>query len=211
MKRRSFNAATAMAALTPVVARAQAAFEEGKNYVKLEQPVATGSPGKVEVIEFFWYGCPHCNALEPMLEAWAKKLPADVVFRRVPVAFRKAPFEAHQKIYYALEALGQVEAAHRKVFYAIHNDRLPMTEAADIAAYLARQGVDGKKFLDAFNSFSVATKAGQATALSRQYKIDGVPALGVQGRYWTSASLAGSQERMLAATDYLIRLARGKS
>jgi thiol:disulfide interchange protein DsbA len=185
-------------------ALAQGAPVEGTNYIKFAQPVSPATPGKIEVLEFFWYGCPHCNAFEPALDAWQKKLPADVVFRRVPVAFRDEPFVAHQKIFYALETLGKVEAMHRKVFYAIHNDRMRLDKLPDITAFMAKNGVDAAKFGDAFNSFAVQTKTRQATVLSDAYKIDGVPAIGVHGRYYTSGSLTGSNEKMLAVADFLL-------
>jgi thiol:disulfide interchange protein DsbA len=177
--------------------------------VRLSQPLAAPADGKVEVIEFFWYGCPHCNSFEPMLEAWAKKLPADVAFRRVPVAFREEPFAAHQRIYYALEALGLVEQMHRKVFFAIHNERQRLDKPQDIAAFMAKNGVDSAKFLEAYNSFGVQTKQRQARQLADAYKIDGVPAIGVHGRWFTSGTLAGSLDRSLAVADHLIGLVRG--
>jgi thiol:disulfide interchange protein DsbA len=189
-------------------AAAQGGPVEGTHYVRLSQPVPAAGGGKVEVIEFFWYGCPHCNAFEPTLDAWAKRLPADVAFRRVPVAFRDEPFGAHQRIYYALEAMGQLEAVHRKVFYAIHNERARLDKPADIAAFMKKNGLDDAKFLDVYNSFSVQTKCRQAKQLSEAYKIDGVPAIGVQGRYYTSVGLAGSPDRALAVTDFLIQQAR---
>lgn len=214
MKRREFTAtllvATAGTAAigTSRPSDAQGAPAEGKQYVRLSQPLPAATGGKIEVVEFFWYGCPHCNEFEPMLDGWAKKLPADVQFRRVPVAFRDEPFGAHQRIFYALEAMGQVEAMHRKVFYAIHNDRARLDKPADIAAFMAKNGLDGAKFLDVFNSFSVQTKARQAKQLSESYKIDGVPALGIQGRYYTSGSLAGSNDKALAVADFLIQQIR---
>ena len=214
-KRRQFNTQllgatvglTALAGFGPSLAQGGAPTE-GKHYVRLSQPVPAAGGGKVEVVEFFWYGCPHCNDFEPMLEAWVKKLPADVVFRRVPVAFREEPFGSHQRLYYALEAMGQVEAVHRKVFYAIHVERQRLDKAPDIAAFMGKNGVDGAKFLEVFNSFAVQTKARQARQLSEAYKIDGVPALGVQGRYYTSGSLAGSLPQALSVTDHLIERAR---
>jgi thiol:disulfide interchange protein DsbA len=214
MKRRHFTAqvfaGAAALGLAPL-ARAQqrAAFVEGTHYVRLSQPLAAPADGKVEVIEFFWYGCPHCNSFEPMLEAWAKKLPADVAFRRVPVAFREEPFAAHQRIYYALEALGLVEQMHRKVFFAIHNERQRLDKPQDIAAFMAKNGVDSAKFLEAYNSFGVQTKQRQARQLADAYKIDGVPAIGVHGRWFTSGTLAGSLDRSLAVADHLIGLVRG--
>jgi thiol:disulfide interchange protein DsbA len=214
MKRRHFTAqaiaGVAALGLAPL-ARAQqqrAAFVEGTHYVRLSQPLAAPADGKVEVIEFFWYGCPHCNSFEPMLDAWAKKLPADVAFRRVPVAFREEPFAAHQRIYYALEALGLLEQMHRKVFFAIHNERQRLDKPQDIAAFMAKNGVDSARFLDAYNSFGVQTKQRQARQLGDAYKIDGVPALGINGRWFTSGTLAGSLDRSLAVADHLIGLAR---
>jgi thiol:disulfide interchange protein DsbA len=211
MDRREFSAALvgAGALVVGLPVAAQGGPVEGTHYVRLSQPLPVTAPaGKVEVVEFFWYGCPHCNAFEPMLETWVKKLPADVSFRRVPVAFRDEPFGAHQRIYYALETMGQVEAMHRKVFYAIHNDRLKLDKAADIGAFMTKNGVDGAKFVEVFNSFGVQTKARQAKQLAEAYKIDGVPALGVHGRFYTSGSLAGSPEQSLRVTDFLIERSR---
>ena len=215
MKRRDFSARLLGASLggsalaLSLPSQAQGGPIEGTHYVRLSQPLPTvAEPGKVEVIEFFWYGCPHCNAFEPSLEAWVKKLPADVVFRRVPVAFRAEPFVAHQRIFYALEAMGQVEAMHRKVFYAIHNDRQHLDKPAEIAAFMGKNGVDEKKFLEVYNSFSVASKAQQAKQLSEAYKIDGVPALGIQGRFFTSGTLAGNTDKALEVTNYLVQRAR---
>ncbi len=180
---------------------------EGKDFVRLAQPQPV-PPGKIEVIEFFWYGCPHCNAFEPALDAWSKKLPGDVVFRRVPVAFREEPFVAHQKIYYTLEALGQIDALHRKVFAAIHNERQRLDKPADIAAFVAKNGGDAAKFTEVFNSFGIQTKTQQARKLADTYKIDGVPSIGIHGRYFTSPTLAGSADRALAVADQLIQRIR---
>jgi protein dithiol oxidoreductase (disulfide-forming) len=217
MMRRQFSAkvlrlgaglALGLCAFTPGV-RAQGAPAEGKHYVRLSQPLP-GAAGQVEVIEFFWYGCPHCHTFEPALDAWSKKLPPDVVFRRVPVAFREEPFGAHQRIYYALEALGQLDAMHRKVFSAVHNDRQRLDKPAEIAAFMAKHGVDSAKFLDAYNSFGVQAKQRQARQLTEAYKVGEVPTLGIGGRYYTSGALAGSPERSLAVADYLIVQSRKK-
>jgi len=211
MHRREFSTALlgASALAIGLPAAAQGGPVEGTHYVRLGQPLPVTAPaGKVEVVEFFWYGCPHCNAFEPMLEAWTKKLPADVSFRRVPVAFRDEPFITHQRIYYALETMNQVEAMHRKVFYAIHNDRQKLDKPAEIAAFMTKNGIDGAKFVEIMNSFGVQTKARQAKQLAEAYKIDGVPALGVQGRFYTSGSLAGSPEQSLRVTDFLIERSR---
>jgi len=214
MKRRDFSLQLAVAgfgALAASAAGAQGAPVEGTHYTKLAQPVPVSTPaGKIEVIEFFSYGCPHCNALEPTLEVWAKRLPPDVVFKRVPVGFN-ALYENYQRIYYALEAMGQVEAMHRKVFNAIHQQRQRLDKEADIAAFMTANGLDGAKFVDLYKSFTVQTKAKQAQQLSQSYKIDGVPSMAVQGRYVTSGSLAGSNERALAVTDALVQNLRKPS
>ncbi len=209
MNRRDFSTTLIGLSATGIAlpALAQGGPVEGKDYVRLSQPQAV-PPGKIEVIEFFWYGCPHCNAFEPSLEAWVKKLPADVAFRRVPVAFREETFVAHQKLFYTLEAMGQLEAVHRKVFYAIHSERARLDKPADISAFVAKNGVDATKFMQLFDSFSIQTKATQARKLAEAYRIDGVPALGVHGRFYTSGTLAGTTDRALQVTDFLIQQIR---
>jgi thiol:disulfide interchange protein DsbA len=211
MNRRDFSAhlvglglgTTALSASLPALA--QGAPVEGTHYVRLGSQAPVSAPaGKIEVIEFFWYGCPHCNAFEPTLDAWQKKLPADIAFRRVPVAFREI-YAVHQQIFYALEAMGKVEAMHRRVFYAIHNDRQRLEKLDEIAALMEKNGVDKAKFIEVFNSFSVQTKAKQASRLAEAYKIDGVPAMGIHGRFFTSGTLAGSPEKALLVTDYLVQ------
>ncbi len=216
MKRREFSTcmmATAVGAVTLSAggaAQAQSQFVEGTHYVKLSQPGVVPSDGKIEVVEFFWYGCPHCHAFEPALDAWQKKLPADVAFRRVPVAFREEPFVAHQRLFYTLEAMGLVDTMHRKVFSAIFLDKLRLDKLPEILAFVTKNGVDGAKFSEVFNSFSVQTKVRQAKQLAEVYRIDGVPTLGIQARFYTSGSLAGSPERTLAVADYLIDRSRKK-
>lgn len=211
MKRREFAGGVAAwvggAALVPMAARAQAP-RAGADYVVLARPQPTSAAaGKIEVLEFFWYGCPHCNRFEPMLDAWVKKLPPDVVFRRVPVAFRDE-FVVHQRIYYALEAMGKLDELHKKVFHAIHVERQRLENVDAVADFMAKNGQDRAKFIEVYNSFSVQTKTRQAKQLADGYKIDGVPALGVGGRYWTSGALSGSLERSLVVADHLIGLAR---
>lgn len=212
MKRREFSTALAAGSLglcAAGLAQAQGAPVAGKDYVRLSQPVPLSLPAgkKVEVVEFFWYECPHCNDFEPMLDAWAAKLPADVAFQRVPVGFT-ARHQIAQKAFYALEEMGLLETLHTRVFAAIHvQGRRLLTEKA-YADFVAANGGDAAKFSEAFRSFSVNTKANRARQLAEAYKIDGVPALGIQGRFYTSASQAGGHARALAVTDYLINLAR---
>jgi thiol:disulfide interchange protein DsbA len=200
-------------ALAPA-ARAQSAPAEGVNYIRLAQPAPTTAAGKIEVIEFFWYECPHCNAFEPALEAWTKRLPDDVAFRRVPVWFREEPFSAQQRVFYALESMGLVPTLHRKVFAAIHNEHVRIRSAEDIAAFALKNGVDPMQFIAAYNSFAVQAKSQQARQTASAYKIDAVPAMGVHGRYYTNGILAnaatpgGSNDRMLPIVDVLIAKAR---
>ncbi len=211
MNRREFSINTlgaiglGMGAGLPGVALAQAPVE-GTHYVKLQQPAPTSAPaGKIEVVEFFWYGCPHCHHFEPYLAAWVAKLPPDVVFRRVPVMFRENPFGVHQKLYYALESMGLIPALHTKVFNAMHNDGLKLDKLELITDFLAKQGVDKDKFTAAYNSFGVQTKCRQAKSLMDAYKIDGVPTLGFGGQFYTSIGMAGgTPEKALAVSDALI-------
>jgi thiol:disulfide interchange protein DsbA len=210
MDRRRFTrrlAGTAAACAMPLWAHAQGAPVEGRDYARLAQPLAMPSTGKIEVVEFFGYWCPHCNAFEPSLDAWARKLPADVAFHRVPVAF-SAPQEPYAKIFFALEAMGQVDAMHRKVFSAIHVQHQRLEKESEIQAFVAANGIDGAKFIETFKSFTVASKFKQARQLADAYRIDGVPTLGIHGRYFTSPSLAGGHEQALRVTDYLIQRAR---
>ena len=210
MNRRDLTRTGVAAALLAATgARAQgAAPVEGKDFVRLPAPAPVAAPaGKVEVVEFFSYGCPHCYSFEPLLEPWVKKLPADVVFRRVPAAFN-ASWEGLAKIFYALEASEQVEAMHKRVFAAIHVQRQKLDKEADITAFVKSAGGDDAKFLDAYKSFGVATKLRQGKQLAEAYKIDGVPTLGIHGRWFTAGSLAGTHERALVVADQLIARAR---
>lgn len=210
--RRDFSVATAAVTLTTGhAAWAQtAAPVEGRDFVRLNTPVPVPGGGKIDVIEFFSYGCPHCYTFEPMLEQWIKRLPPDVAFRRIPAAFN-APFEGYAKLFYALEAIGQADALHRRVFAAIHVQRQRLDKEADLAAFVNANGGDGAKLVDAYKSFGVATKVRQAKQAFDAYKIDGVPTLGIHGRWFTSGSLTGSNDKALAVADYLIQRARKPS
>ncbi len=217
MQRREFSFSAATLAATsvgaglslPGAARAQGKTpQEGNDYLLLDRPAITeAAAGKIEVVEFFWYSCPHCNHFEPQFEEWIKKAPKDVSVRRVPVAFR-ADFEPQQRLYYVLETLGKVEELHKKVFYAIHVEKQTLNTADQVAAWAEKQGINKARFVETYNSFPVATKTRKATLLQDAYKVDGVPALGIAGRYFTSGSLAQTMERALLVTDYLVGLAR---
>ena len=183
-------------------------FQEGTDYLVLEKPASSeAAKGKIELVEFFWYSCQHCNRFEPQLEEWIKKAPKDVSVRRVPVSFRP-DFEPQQRLYFVLEGMDKVEELHKKVFYAIHVEKQTLHTPELITAWAEKQGLNKAKFTEAYNSFPVVTKARKAAQLQDAYKVDGVPALGVAGRYYTSGSLAQTMERSLTVTDHLIGLAR---
>ncbi len=206
MLRRDFSLglAASAGALQSAYAQAAPGFQEGKDYITLDKRAPTDNAGgKIEVVEFFWYNCPHCNAFEPQLEAWIKRTAKDVVVRRAPVAFRD-DFVPQQRLYYSLEAMGKVEELHTKVFYAIHVEKQNLNTQANIGAWLEKQGVDKAKFDALYSSFSVSSKSQKAAQLQNAFQVDGVPALGIAGRFYTSGSLAQTMERALAVADYLI-------
>ncbi|MEA3122446.1 MAG: hypothetical protein QOH33_2024 [Paraburkholderia sp.] len=197
-------AAAGIAQATP------AAPVAGKDYTVLASPQPVDVPaGKIEVIEFMWYGCPHCNEFEPYIEAWKSKQAADVVFKRVPVAFRD-DFIPHSKMLFALQALGLDDKLTPAVFNEIHvkKDYLLTPEAQ--AKFLATQGVDPKKYLDAYNSFSAQSDVTRAKSLLDAYKIDGVPTIIVQGKYETGPAETNSLQGTLQVLDYLVGQVRAK-
>ena len=184
MQRREFSqtalSVAALAGLTaalPLTAQAQAKPHiEGIDYLQLDKPASVeAAAGQIEVVEFFWYSCPHCNVFEPQFDAWAKRAAKDVVMRRVPVSFRP-DFEPQQRLYYVLEALGKVDALHKKVFYAIHVEKQALNTAELVAAWAEKQGLNKAKFSELYNSFPVNMKARKATQLQDAFKVDGVPA-----------------------------------
>ena len=209
MQRRDFSGALLGVAALPLLAQAQIKKpEEGIEYVTLDKRVPTDvGEGKIEVIEFFWYSCPHCNSFEPRFAQWLKAAPKDVVVRRVPVRFRD-DFEAQQRAYYVFEALGQIDALHGKLFHAIHVERQPLNTLATLSAWADKNGLPGQKFTETFNSFAVATKARRATQLQEAFKVQGVPSFGVAGRFYTDGSLATSMERAVQVVEYLLNEVR---
>jgi len=188
----------------PLIALAQGTpkFSE----LKPAQPVSVEG-NKIEVIEFFWYGCPHCHNLEPVLETWLKKLPPDAQFRRIPAVFNDR--WAHDAtIFYTFEALGVLDRLHRPFFDAIHRDHLRTDSQAAMTEWLAKNDVDPKKFFETMKSFGVQSKTKRAIQLTTAYKIDGTPAMAVQGRYSVSAEQGRSHQGMIETVDYLVDLAR---
>jgi len=185
------------------IASAQAQkIEEGFDYRILPIPQPVETKGKVEVIEFFWYGCPHCYDFEPELSSWVKRQPKDVAFRRVPVAFRD-DFLPHSQLFYTLEAMGKGDALNEKVMYAIHKENKHLLTESEIADWAVSQGIDRNTFLATYRSFAVVSKARNARQLAEAYRIDGVPTIVMQGKYVTSPSIAGNKAKAIAVMDYL--------
>ena len=216
MKRREFSLSTASAvaasALTLPMAPSALAqarqFKEGKDYKRLDKPVAPEAPaGKVDVIEFFWYSCSHCNAFEPTLDAWVKTAPKDMAIRRVPVAFN-ASFVPQQKLFYALEGMGKLDEVHAKVFRAIHVEKQKLAKDDEIFAWIGKQGLDVAKFKEIYNSFSVSNQVRRASQLQDAYGVEGVPSMGVAGKYYTDGTMAGSMQTELQVEESLTAMAR---
>lgn len=177
-------------------------IEEGFDYRVLPVPQPVETKGKVEVIEFFWYGCLHCYDFEPELSAWVKRQPKDVAFRRVPVAFRD-DFLPHSQLFYALEAMGKGDSLNEKVMYAMHKENKRLLTENEIADRVASQGIDRNSFLATYRSFAVVSKASAAKQLTEAYRIDGVPTIVMQGKYVISPSIAGSKAKTIAVMDCL--------
>jgi thiol:disulfide interchange protein DsbA len=209
MQRRDFHALfLAAGSLTlPGLSHAQRQIRDGVDFRSLPRPAPVDTPaGQIEVLEFFWYGCPHCNTFEPQLEAWSKRLPRGVVLRRVPVAFRPT-FEPHQRLYYTLEALGRLDL-HGKVFEAIHQARQPTDNEEAILGWAQSQGLERARVQATYQSFGVVAKVRRAVLLQQAYEVEGVPSMGVAGRYYTDAELTGSMGRALQVVDDLVAALR---
>ena len=200
-------AATALA-LFSLALPAQAELVVGRDYVVLNPAQPTDDPAKIEVIEFFSYGCPHCSDLNPAATKWAAKLPADVVFKRIPVGFNNPFYQLMAKLYYALEAIGELQRLDSAAFDAIHNKGLRLIDDKSVLEWVSGQGVDAKKFSDAFKSFGVISKAKRADQMAQSSKIQGVPALLVDGRYLVVGKDVKSHDGLLALTDQVIGKAR---
>ncbi len=197
---RLFSRFAALAAATllmlSVAAGAAAQPVAGKDYRLIDPPQPTDSGKKVEVIEFFWYGCPHCNALQPSLSAWLKRKPADVEFKRIPAIFQDS-WVPLSKAYYALEAMGLVEKLHHEVFAAIHTKNIRLQDPKVLFDWVASKGVDKNKFIATYNSFAVQSRTQRSIDMTRSYDIQGTPALVVDGKYQTAPSLMLKADRTI--------------
>ncbi|MBG9389265.1 thiol:disulfide interchange protein DsbA/DsbL [Caenimonas aquaedulcis] len=213
MNRREFSQGAACMAAAMALGLPGAVFgqarrpDDGSEYLTLAKRVNVDAPpGKIEVVDFFWYNCPHCNAFEPSLVAWMKKLPDDVVVKRVPVAFREE-MVFQQRLYYTLEAMNRLDL-HGKVFNSIHTEHVPVHQPAFILEWAGKQGLDKARFQEIYGSFGVTGKVRRAIELADAYKVAAVPALGVAGRYYTDGDLAQNMDRALQVVDYLIAESR---
>lgn len=205
---RMFVTASLAFGLTAGVLHA-ADLKEGKDYTVLPQAQPTDAKGKIEVTEFFWYGCPHCYEFEPTLNTWMKTLPKDVAFRRVPADFGR--WTGGAKLFYALEALGEESRLHKELFDAIHgSERLNFNNESAMADWLAKKGIDRKKFTEAYNSFSVQSSVNRAQQLTRSHGLNGVPNVIIGGKYMTNNVLTGSFDALPAIMNQLIAKVRAE-
>lgn len=182
--------------------------EEQPGYEAVSPAQPTANPAKIEVIEFFWYGCPHCYSFEPSLTKWLKALPANVEFIRIPAIFNEQ-WGKHAKAYFTAEALGVVDAVHADFFDAIQEKKQELETEDQLAKFFAAHGVKEAEFRETYNSFMIDAKMRQAPAIAAKYGITGVPAIVVNGKYKTNGTLAGSQEKMIEVMNSLIKKESG--
>lgn len=202
---RHLGAFAALAATGPVVLAQQDGL-----YLTLPSKVAGDAPGKIELIEFFHYGCPHCRNFDPLLHAWLKNLPDDVAFRRVPAIWGNPQLKELARLYYTLESMGQVDKFNEAVFAGVQDKRLPLHTEQGVRDWAAAQGLDVTVFMDTYKSFGLNTQLQRADQLAKTYQIKGVPTMVVGGNYVTSASMTGSHEATLKVVDELIVKARAE-
>lgn len=191
---------TALVALGPALA-----LEPGRDYVPLPAPQAVETGDKIEVREFFWYGCPHCYAAEPMLERWLKRKPANVEFVRTPATAPR--WLLHAQAFYAFAALDATERTHSALFRAIHEQERRLDSEQALADFAKAQGIDPAKFREAINSFGVRTKLEKAKQLNAGFQVTSVPMIAVDGKYLTSPTAFGNEAAFISALDQLIQLA----
>ncbi len=203
MRNLILSATLVAASVFGITAQAAEPIEAGKQYIELSNPVPVSVPGKIEVVELFWYGCPHCYSFEPVVNPWAEKLSADVNFKRIPAMFG-GPWDAHGQMFLTLEAMGVEHDVHAAVFDAIQNQRKQLTKPEDMAAFLATQGVDKDKFLATFNSFAIKGQVQKAKELAKKYEITGVPSMVVNGKYRFDLGTAQGPQGVLNVADQLI-------
>lgn len=186
-----------------------AALQAGRDYKPLATPQPVESGARIEVVEFFWYGCPHCFDLEPFIKKWVAQLPADVEFRRVP-AIPTERWAANARTFYTLEAINELPRLHQEVFDAVHIDRVNFNDEKVQLDWMAKKGVDRKKFSDAWSSFSVQSKVKRAAQVTQAFDVNSVPSLVVDGKYLSTVAMAGSPEQLMKTLDELVAKARAE-
>lgn len=196
-----------------VSSSAAAQLVAGRDYRVINPPQPTESGKKIEVLEFFWYGCPHCNALQPSLKIWLKQKPADIEFRRVPAILADSWIPL-TRAYYAFEVLGVVEKLHPEVFSAIHEKNLRLQDPKVLFDWVAQNGVDRQKFSDAYGSFGVQSRGQRSLEMTRNYDISGTPSISVDGKYLVAPSMTlkpdrnVDYEKFFQVLDQVIAMAR---
>ena len=173
----------------------------GKEYLVVKPPQPTDNGNKVEVMEFFWYGCPHCASLQPALEVWLKRKPTDVDFKRVPAVFQDS-WVPLTRAYYTIEAMGLIDKLHQEMFSTLHKQRATLKDANAIFDWATGKGVDRKKFTDTYNSFGVNGKTQRSIELTRKFDIPGTPALVIDGKFIASPSMTMKSERVIDYDRY---------
>lgn len=186
---------------------ARADIVEGKHYTVLTKPQPTEDRSKIEVLEFFWYGCPHCYSLHPHLKTWLANIPSDVSFRYVPANLR-ANWVVGAKIFYAIEAMGKTDALHDLIYDAIHRDKIDLHQESVLFDWIEKQGIDRKKFENTYQSFAVQNQVAKATQMARQYQLNGVPALIVNGKYFTSGGMSSTPQGTVDTLNALLEKVR---
>jgi len=194
----------ATAAMLAFVNPLQAAPVEGRDYTILATPQPQEGKGKIEVIEFFSWGCPHCNHFHPLISKWAAQLPSSVRFMRVPVSMGHPQWGQLVRMYYTLESMGELTRLDSAIFDAIHKEKQPLFDEATITAWVAKHGVDAAKFKEVFNSFNVSTRASHSEQMSRDYNVDGIPQIVVAGKYQV---LGNNFDQILANATQVIEIA----
>ena len=184
---------------------AQAQPRPDKDYQVLPQKQAAinPTPGKIEVIEFFWYECPHCNAFDPIITDWVNKNAAKISFVRIPVAFKDS-FVPQQRMFYALDAMGKLTEMHPKIFKAIHTDQQKLSNQTEIVAFTQKNNIDSKQFTELYNSFGVQVKTRWASQMQEKYKVQGVPTIAINGQYVTSPGMAGGYQEVIQVMTHLL-------
>lgn len=195
-------------ALAFVTGGACAELKEGSDYATISPPQPANASGKIEVTEFFWYGCPHCYAFEPVISQWLKSLPKDVDFRFVPADFGR--WTPGAKLFYALDAIGEERRLHGELFDAIHFEDMDFNDETEVADWLKKSGVHRQKFIDVYNSTTVQTNIRRAQQMTKEFGIRGVPSVAIGGKYLTSNTMAGGFDELLKVMDELIAKLRAE-